>query len=98
MDPNTRCKHYHSIVDIIAIKFPCCNIYYSCYECHQEICDHPALKWAKDQWKEKAILCGSCGHQLTIHEYVTSHFVCPACSAHFNPACHKHLHLYFDWL
>lgn len=37
IDVNTRCIHYHTNLDIIAIKFKCCDIYYPCYKCHEEI-------------------------------------------------------------
>ena len=96
VDPQTRCKHYHSTVDVIAIKFPCCDTYYPCYECHQEVTHHPAVRWSKDHIHEKAILCGVCGHQLTIAEYMNSKFICPICSAAFNEGCQNHYHLYFD--
>jgi len=96
VDSQTRCKHYHSSLDIIAIRFPCCDAYYPCYECHTEASDHPAARWNKDQIDEKAILCGACGSQLTIREYMNSKSVCPACNAHFNPGCRTHYHLYFD--
>lgn len=96
VDKQTRCGHYHSAIDIIAIKFPCCGVYCPCYECHQEISDHPATKWSKNQTNEKAILCGACGHQLTIQEYTGSNFVCPSCEANFNPGCQHHYHLYFE--
>lgn len=96
VDPQTRCRHYHSAVDIIAIRFPCCDTYYPCYECHQEVSDHPAARWNKDQTDEKAILCGACGHQLTIHEYLTSESVCLVCNANFNTGCRDHYHLYFE--
>lgn len=96
VDSQTRCGHYHSAVDIIAIRFRCCDSYYPCYECHQEISDHPSIRWSKDQFEAKAVLCGACGHQLTIHEYLTSNSVCPACDATFNVGCRDHYHLYFE--
>lgn len=39
-DDQTRCIHYHSAVDIIAIKFKCCNTYYPCFYCHEEEAGH----------------------------------------------------------
>lgn len=96
VDHQTRCKHYHSNVDIIAIRFPCCDAYHPCYECHKEVADHPAARWSKDQTDERAILCGACGHQLTIHEYLTNKSACSACNANFNAGCRAHYHLYFD--
>ena len=36
VDNETRCIHYHTFLDIIAIKFKCCEKYYPCYQCHNE--------------------------------------------------------------
>ena len=36
VDKQTRCEHYQSELDIIAIKFKCCNDYYPCFSCHAE--------------------------------------------------------------
>ena len=36
IDTETRCRHYFTEEDIIAIKFKCCNKYYPCYKCHNE--------------------------------------------------------------
>ena len=96
VDDNTRCGHYHSPLDIIAIKFKCCDRYYPCYQCHEETADHPAQIWSKDEWDTKAILCGACKSELTINEYVRSGNRCPNCKAAFNPNCSKHYHLYFQ--
>jgi uncharacterized CHY-type Zn-finger protein len=96
IDDNTRCRHYHSPVDIIAIKFKCCNKYYPCYQCHEEEADHAAQTWDKNDWNAKAILCGVCKTELTIREYVESGNICPDCNAAFNPDCSKHYHLYFE--
>ncbi|MBO8175885.1 MAG: hypothetical protein H0Z31_00350 [Bacillus sp. (in: Bacteria)] len=96
VDEQTRCIHYHSERDIIAIKFKCCKTYYPCYFCHAEVADHRSLRWTKDEWKMKAILCGNCGNELTIHQYMTCHSQCPYCDASFNPGCQNHYHLYFE--
>ena len=96
IDPQTRCAHYHSSLDIIAIKFKCCGRWFPCYECHAETTDHPALVWPVDERDMKAILCGNCGHQLTIAEYFGSESMCNSCRAHFNPGCEDHYDLYFE--
>ena len=31
IDSETRCTHYHSELDIIAIKFYCCDTYFPCF-------------------------------------------------------------------
>jgi len=96
IDDNTRCRHYHSPVDVIAIKFKCCNKYYPCYQCHEEEADHAVQTWNKNEWNTKAILCGVCQTELTIREYMGSGNICPDCNAAFNPNCSKHYHLYFE--
>ncbi|MBP2004668.1 CHY zinc finger protein [Halobacillus andaensis] len=95
LDSQTRCAHYHSEVDIIAIKFHCCNNYYACYYCHKEMVNHSATKWPKEEQGEHAILCGSCQHELTIHDYMNSRS-CPTCSHPFNEKCSLHFPLYFE--
>lgn len=95
IDEQTRCTHYHSERDIIAIKFKCCNTYYPCYHCHQEV-NHNMERWKREEFDEKAILCGVCGHELTIHEYLNASHSCPYCEASFNPGCQLHHHIYFE--
>lgn len=97
VDEQTRCSHYHTDIDIIAIKFPCCDKYYPCHLCHEEVARHPAKTWTSDLQGERAVLCGVCGYELTIAEYLHSGHHCPTCKAQFNPGCHTHRHLYFDF-
>ncbi len=96
VDQHTRCVHYHSSVDIIAIKFKCCNEYYPCYECHEETAGHRSEPWKKNEFDTKAILCGICNNEITIREYLTSNNRCSNCHSAFNPNCNKHYHLYFE--
>jgi uncharacterized CHY-type Zn-finger protein len=93
---DTRCAHYHSVLDIIAIRFRCCNRFYSCFECHASVAGHDAETWPIEEFGEKAILCGACAHLLTINEYMDSNSTCPNCRAAFNPGCTNHYHLYFQ--
>jgi len=95
VDSQTRCLHYHSDLDIIAIKFKCCGLWFPCFECHKETTDHAAEVWGHTEFGEKAILCGNCGYQLTINEYFGCDSACPTCKAGFNPGCANHYHLYF---
>ncbi len=96
VDPETRCAHYHSEIDRIAIKFYCCGVYYPCYECHEAVgCGRPAV-WPKGEFGQQAVLCGTCRHELTVREYLDCASVCPNCSAPFNPGCSLHKHLYFE--
>lgn len=95
VDTETRCVHYHSSKDIIAIKFACCHTYYPCYKCHEECADHPIEIWKREQFHEKAILCGVCGTEHTIAYYLQHHH-CNHCQSIFNEGCANHYHLYFD--
>jgi uncharacterized CHY-type Zn-finger protein len=95
VDDDTRCTHYHSLLDVIAIKFKCCDAYYACYYCHEENAGHPAQRWEVNEFDTKAILCGICSGELTIAQYKAAGFSCPHCNASFNPNCVKHNHLYF---
>ena len=96
VDNYTRCIHYRSDLDVIAIKFKCCNEYYPCYECHEEESDHEYKVWNKNEFDAKAVLCGVCKNEMTIREYLASGNKCPYCEAAFNPGCSKHYHLYFE--
>ena len=96
IDEQGRCKHYHKEIDIVAIKFKCCDTYYGCYFCHEEAADHKAKVWLKAEWDTKAILCGNCYTKLTIKEYLNCHYRCPLCHFQFNPGCSNHNHLYFE--
>jgi uncharacterized CHY-type Zn-finger protein len=95
VDLQTRCAHWRSELDIIAIKFKCCGEWFPCYQCHSAEADHPAAVWPIEERGEKAVLCGACGHQLSIQEYFDCGASCPECAARFNPGCANHYHLYF---
>ena len=94
--PQTRCAHYHTELDIIAIKFKCCGQWFPCFECHAETAGHEASVWPIGERGTHAILCGNCGHQFTINEYFDSNSICPSCDSKFNPGCENHYHLYFE--
>jgi uncharacterized CHY-type Zn-finger protein len=96
VDPQTRCAHYRSERDIIAIKFKCCGEWFSCHQCHVELAGHTTQVWPKEEFDEHAVLCGNCGQQLTISEYLESEFACPHCQSQFNSGCVRHHHLYFE--
>lgn len=96
VDPETRCAHFHKEIDRIAIMFYCCKQYFPCYQCHaQHGCGQP-MKWPQTRFNEKAILCGTCGHRLTINQYLRCASECPNCHSSFNPGCNSHTHLYFE--
>lgn len=95
LDSETRCAHYDSSRDVVAIRFPCCGDYFACYDCHTALADHEAERWPADARDHRAVLCGVCGTELTIEEYLRCDDCCPDCGAAFNPGCANHYHLYF---
>jgi uncharacterized CHY-type Zn-finger protein len=95
VDAQTRCSHYSQPVDIIAIKMKCCGVYYACKDCHIALADHEIETWPQSLWDSKAVLCGACGAELSITNYLNANNSCPACAASFNPACKNHYHFYF---
>jgi len=95
IDDETRCIHYGTPPDVIAIQFACCREFYPCHRCHAETAGHPAAQWPVASRSERAVLCGVCGHLLTIADYLESD-ACPYCAAPFNPGCTLHTQLYFQ--
>jgi uncharacterized CHY-type Zn-finger protein len=96
VDPQTRCAHYATEVDVIALRFACCDTYYPCHLCHDAAAEHAPRRWPRRRFGEPAVLCGVCGHQMTVPEYLTCAYRCPRCGAAFNPGCKQHQHLYFE--
>jgi len=96
VDGETRCAHYRSPLDIVAIKMKCCGVYYACKDCHIALAGHAIAVWPRDKWNERAILCGACGTEMTIREYLECDSRCPTCGAALNPACRNHHHFYFE--
>ncbi|MHA3701243.1 CHY zinc finger protein [Jatrophihabitans sp. YIM 134969] len=96
VDAQTRCVHWHSDRDVVAIEFACCRRFFPCHACHEETADHPATTWAVAERGHAAVLCGVCRSRLTIEEYLAGGDACPRCAAPFNPGCRLHHHLYFD--
>ena len=95
VDGQTRCVHYRTPLDVVAIKFACCAEFYPCHLCHAEAAGHAATQWPVDSRDESAVLCGVCGHLLTITEYLGTDS-CPMCAAPFNPGGKLHTELYFQ--
>ena len=96
VDPQTRCGHYHGANDVIALKFKCCDAWYPCIDCHRGVAGHAPEVWSLSERDERAVLCGVCGHALTVAAYLACASACPQCGAAFNPACAAHHHLYFE--
>jgi uncharacterized CHY-type Zn-finger protein len=96
VDPRTRCAHWRSARDVIAIKMRCCDVYYACKDCHEALAGHAIRTWPREEWDEKAVLCGACGHEMSVREYLGCANTCPACAAAFNPGCREHYRFYFE--
>jgi uncharacterized CHY-type Zn-finger protein len=96
LDAETRCAHWHSALDVIAIRMKCCGVYYACRECHDALAGHPAHIWPQAERDTPAVLCGACGLEMTVHQYLCCADRCPGCDAAFNPGCRHHYHLYFE--
>ncbi len=96
VDNETRCTHYHSDLDVIAIKFKCCQTYYSCFFCHEESVAHVPEIWKREEFDTFAILCGVCKTEMSINQYLNCAAQCPNCLVRFNPKCSNHYHFYFD--
>jgi uncharacterized CHY-type Zn-finger protein len=95
VDAETRCAHYGTERDVVAMKFACCETYYPCFRCHEERTDHETERWPLERRAEPAVLCGACGAELAVQEYMGVD-ACPECEARFNPACADHYHMYFE--
>lgn len=93
VDDETRCRHYHTELDIIAIKFRCCGKYYPCYQCHEEIADHEPERYRIGDG-EKVVLCGGCLREMTFEQY--KGLECGSCGGRFNPGCKLHYGVYFE--
>lgn len=96
VDPETRCTHWDEPVDVVALRFGCCETYYPCFECHEATTDHEAEPWPKSRFDEPAVLCGACRETITAGRYLGDGDSCPHCRAPFNPGCRKHRDLYFE--
>lgn len=96
VDGETRCVHWDSALDVVAIRFPCCDVFYPCFDCHDRVTDHEAERWPRDRFDEDAVLCGACRATLSVHRYLDCDDACPACGAAFNPGCRRHRDRYFD--
>lgn len=98
VDRETRCAHYDGTQDVIALRFPCCDVYYPCFKCHRETTSHEAVRWPPDRRHERAILCGRCCKSLQITQYLQSPDECRNCETGFNPDCAAHHDRYFAFI
>jgi uncharacterized CHY-type Zn-finger protein len=96
LDPETRCAHYRTQLDVIAIKMKCCGEYYACKECHDAMADHAIEVWPRSAGDSQAVLCGVCGIEMSIRQYMDCENECPGCKTQFNPGCRNHHRFYFE--
>jgi uncharacterized CHY-type Zn-finger protein len=95
LDSETRCRHWHAKRDVVAIRMKCCGLYYACKDCHEALAGHPIKTWPEAEWDSNAVLCGACGIEISIRDYLACNDACPACGAPFNPGCRLHRRFYF---
>ena len=95
VDDETRCRHYRTERDVVAIALPCCETFYPCTECHGALVDHEASRWPPSRFDEQAVLCGRCDARLSIAAYLDCEHRCPECDGAFNPGCQHHWDRYF---
>lgn len=96
VDAATRCEHYDTDRDVIAVRFACCGEFHPCHACHEARADHDAATWPRSRFDERAVLCGACGHTLSVADYLDCEHACPDCGHEFNPGCAAHADRYFD--
>lgn len=97
VDSQTRCEHYHTDVDVIALKFKCCHVYYPCFECHQAAAHLPEKFHIEQDAQELVVLCGVCVGEMTFGEYsLRDPLRCVYCDHLFNVGCKLHYDLYFE--
>jgi uncharacterized CHY-type Zn-finger protein len=95
----SRCAHWHSELDVLALRSPCCDKFYACASCHDELEDHALQPWpAGTALSTQALLCGVCETAFSAGEYLGGGGCCPrpSCAAPFNPGCKGHWPIYFS--
>ena len=96
VDPETRCAHWDDPVDVVALRFGCCETFSPCRACHAATAEHDPEPWPRDRFDEPAVLCGVCGAKLSARAYLDGDDACPDCGAAFNPGCRRHRDRYFE--
>lgn len=94
IDDQSRCVHYRTALDVVALRFRCCGDWYPCVHCHDATVAHTREVWEPEAGDEHAALCGACGTTMSISRYRAS-TACTTCGAGFNPGCSRHHALYF---
>jgi uncharacterized CHY-type Zn-finger protein len=98
LTPLTQCAHWHSPLDVIAIKHACCRKFYACISCHNALeSSHEPAVWKREDWNEAVVFCGNCKRVWSVQEYMAGkESRCEGCGAGWNPGCKNHWDLYFD--
>jgi len=96
VDPETRCAHWDSDLDVVSLRFGCCEVFSPCHACHAATADHDPEPWPRARFDDPAVLCGVCGATLSARTYLAGNDSCPACGAGFNPGCRRHRGRYFE--
>lgn len=94
-DDAGRCRHYNSVLDIVANRCGICGKFYSCYKCHDELENHKFGPISQDE--ENSVMCGVCGTVYSYKEY-SSLCSCKNCKSAFNPKCALHKSIYANLL
>ncbi|CDO96523.1 unnamed protein product [Kluyveromyces dobzhanskii CBS 2104] len=94
VDDQSRCEHWHGPLDVIALRFKCCNKYYACHQCHQELESHTPIRYSITEKSVPLIACGVCRLEMSFADYSRT-LQCPKCSSQFNPGCKLHYDMYF---
>ena len=67
----SRCAHWHSELDVLALQAPCCGKFYACASCHDACEDHALEPWPADTpVSQPALMCGVCRHRYSIETYI----------------------------
>src|SRR5260370_35494239 len=85
VDYQTRCEHSASALDVLALRFKCCEAYYACVECHDALAGHEVKVWGKLDHDAKILLCGACRTEFTIRTLLRCNDRCPNCNTAVNP-------------
>src|SRR5260370_38542384 len=90
VNQQTQCAHYHSERDVVAVQFKCCDTFYACIDCHNELAGHTPLVWGKDARKTPAVLCGKCQNTMSISADLDCRGFSPLRGTAFNPGGSRH--------
>lgn len=66
IDGQGRCRHWHTLVDVVANKCHTCGGWFACSLCYTELTDHEFGAMPK---AELCVMCGVCGRKMTYAEY-----------------------------